>query len=283
MQTDLNATREPRRLALIDLDDTLLGPGKQISPPNRKAIDHLRMAGFEVVIASGRLHQNIVRFDEPIGGMGWVVSSQGAVVRHTRTNELLYEVALLEKEALEIYAAARSAELSIIVYHRDGVFIEQESEWTRLYGERAGWMPELVDLSKLAASGVQKVLLAQSKAAMASMRSGLESSFGKRFYLVETDSEITEVLSLRANKMFGAEAVARKLAVDRSNVVAFGDGYNDVELLSWAGFSVAMAHGRPEAQKAATRISPPGPPETAFARAVALMLKETGDRPVVQR
>ena len=40
------------------------------------------------------------------------------------------------------------------------------------------------------------------------------------------------------------------------DVVAFGDGNNDVELLAWAGLSVAMSHGRENARKAAKLISP---------------------------
>ena len=41
-----------------------------------------------------------------------------------------------------------------------------------------------------------------------------------------------------------------------------------VELLAWAGDSYAMAHGRDAAKRAAKHVSPAGPPETAFARAV---------------
>ena len=50
--------------------------------------------------------------------------------------------------------------------------------------------------------------------------------------------------------------------------LAFGDGNNDVELLRWAGCSFAMHHGRTSAREAARHVSPAGPPETAFARAV---------------
>ena len=44
----------PYRLAVFDMDDTLLGPDKKISVENRHALDRLRAAGVEVVIASGR-------------------------------------------------------------------------------------------------------------------------------------------------------------------------------------------------------------------------------------
>jgi hydroxymethylpyrimidine pyrophosphatase-like HAD family hydrolase len=43
-------------------------------------------------------------------------------------------------------------------------------------------------------------------------------------------------------------------------------------MLAWAGMGVAMRHGNPAAIAAAKLISPPGPPETAFARAIDVLL-----------
>jgi hydroxymethylpyrimidine pyrophosphatase-like HAD family hydrolase len=89
-----------------------------------------------------------------------------------------------------------------------------------------------------------------------------------KLYVVRTDDEILELAAPETNKAFGAQAVARMLGIDSKNVAAFGDGNNDVKLLSWAGLSVAMDHGRESARQAAKFVSPPGSPGTAFARAV---------------
>jgi hypothetical protein len=261
-----------RRLAIIDLDGTLLGPDKAISQENHAALQRLREAGFETVFASGRHHRNIVRFEAVIGAMSWVISTSGAVVRHAATNELLHELTLAEADALALYDVARQASLALIVYHRDGIYMEEESESTRVYAARAGWNPKCADLSKLAASGIQKVLLSESAAIMERVGPELERAFAERLYVVWTEEDLVEFLAPQANKAVGAEALAAKLGIDRSEIVAFGDGNNDVELLAWAGFSVAMAHGRPKAHEAATKVTPPGPPETAFSRAVDLVL-----------
>ncbi len=261
-----------RKLAVIDLDDTLLGPDKQISAANQGALIRLRQAGFETVIASGRHHENIRRYENVIGAMEWIISSGGAVVRHGERNEILHELTVPKNEALDVYAAAAAAGLSILVYHRDGVFCDKASEWTRFYSRAAGWTPEIADLSALAASGVQKVVLLHSAKRMESVRAEFVRSFGGKLYVVETQAEFLEFLSPHANKAFATKTLARKLAVDQSDVVAFGDGNNDIEMLSWSGFSVAMAHGRTEAHRAANRISPPGAPGTAFARAANLVL-----------
>ena len=277
-KTTLTATDEwakpsQSRLAAIDLDDTLLGQDKKVSLSNRKALERLRAAGYEIIVASGRHHRNIRFYEEQIGSLGWTISSQGAVVRHTGTDELLHEWAVSEADALALYDFGREAGCSLIVYHRDGVFAEAESEWTRLYAKRTGWQPQIENLARLAATGVQKVSFSQSAEKIAGIVPEVERVFDARLYLVVTDAETLEFLSPLANKGSAAHALSRKLGIVREDVVAFGDGNNDVELLSWAGSSVAMAHGRPAALRAARMISPSGPPETAFARGVDLVLR----------
>ncbi|HSI10612.1 MAG TPA: Cof-type HAD-IIB family hydrolase [Chthoniobacter sp.] len=263
-----------RRLAVIDLDATLFGPNKQVSPENRRALDRLREAGVEPIFASGRHHLNIVRFAPVTGPMSWVISTSGAVVRHAVTDEQLHELTLPEADALEVYEASRREKLAMIVYHRDGIFIDAECEATRVYAARASWKPQHGDLARLAASGLQKILLSEKPDILAKAGPALESAFASRLYVVWTEKDIVEFLSPHANKAVGVEALARKLGIDRENVWAFGDGNNDVEMLAWAGFSVAMAHGQPRAHRAARAVSPVGPPETAFARAVDLALAE---------
>ena len=60
-------------------------------------------------------------------------------------------------------------------------------------------------------------------------------------------------------------------------MIAFGDGNNDVPLLSWAGLGVAMPNGRPAAKAAAKRVAPVGDPETSLSRAVLELLRTLGD------
>lgn len=260
-----------RRLAVIDLDGTLLAPDKQISAENLRALERLREAGFETVVASGRHHRSIMRFERQIGPMGWVISSAGAVVRHAVTNELLHELTIPEVDAVAVHAAARRAGLVTLAYHRDGVFMEAtESAAVLAYAQRAGWRPEPADLVRLAASGIQKLLISEAPEILMKVGPALESAFTDRLYVVWTEKDIVEFLSPHANKAVGTEVLARKLGIEQGDVWSFGDGNNDVEMLAWAGFSVAMGHGQPRALQTAKAVTPPGPPETAFARGVEL-------------
>ena len=195
-------------------------------------------------------------------------------MRHAQTSAILHELVLTTAQFADVYRFGTEKDLAIIGYHADGSFAEAASEWTQRYAQNAGWQPSRVDLALLAQTGLQKLLLTHSPERIDEIQSEAEQRFGSEMYVVRTADEILEIAAPETNKLLGAQTVAKALGgIDSRNVAAFGDGNNDVEILSWAGLSVAMDHGRDSARKAAKLISPPGPPGSAFARAVRAVLQ----------
>jgi Cof subfamily protein (haloacid dehalogenase superfamily) len=262
----------PFRLAVFDMDDTLLGPDRQISAENISALQRLRSAGVEVIIASGRHHQNISEFEKTLGFKGWVISAGGAVVRHAETQELLYEVTVPQDLGLELFHRGRELAISLLGYHRTGIFCDQPSEWISLYTRRTHQVP-ITDIPELIDTGLQKLIWTTAAERIAELTPVLQREYEGRLYVVNTEHEMLEFLSPKANKALATQALATRLGIGQEQVVAFGDGNNDVPLLEWAGMSVAMAHGRESAKRAAKKISPSGPPETAVARSIDMLFE----------
>src|SRR4029079_1237380 len=98
----------------------------------------------------------------------------------------------------------------------------------------------------------------------------------ERFEVTVTDDFFIELTSRNATKAMGGAAVGRQYEVHPSQVLAFGDGNNDVSMLKWAGMGVAMSHARAAAKAAAKMIAPPGDPESSLARAITAVLRSTG-------
>lgn len=264
--------QSPRRVAFVDLDDTLLGPDKSISAANLEALHQLRSEGVLVAVASGRHHNNILSFDD-IGEQDWVLSSHGSVVRHERTGEVLLELTLAPEDVSRVCELGRANGFSLVAYHRDGAYIERPTAWTDLYARKSGWTPRIVDFRELPTEGFQKVIWTDEPERITQFAASVREEFAGRLNVMITDAELLEFIAPVANKAVGAQALITKLGINPQDTLAFGDGNNDVELLRWAGVSVAMNHGRPSARTAARFISPPGPREDAFARAVDLALK----------
>jgi hydroxymethylpyrimidine pyrophosphatase-like HAD family hydrolase len=146
-----------KRLAFIDLDGTLLGPDKPVSAANRAALGRLRAANVQIVIASGRHHRNIAAL-AGIGEPGWILSSQGAVVRNEQTGATLLELTMQSDRIKGICERARAGGMTVIAYHRDRAHIERTSPWTDFYARQTGWLPQQSDFRELAPDGFQKII-----------------------------------------------------------------------------------------------------------------------------
>jgi Cof subfamily protein (haloacid dehalogenase superfamily) len=268
----------PYRLAVFDMDDTLLGPDRTLSPENASALRRLRAAGVEVVIASGRHSSNIVDFEHEIGFSGWIISSGGAAVTHSETGEILCEMTVPQRLGMQLFERARAQKISVIAYHRTGIFCDAPSEWIDLYTRRTHQVA-IADIPALIGTGMQKLIWTTHRDRITQLFPELEQQYRDEVYMVITEHEMIDFLHPRANKALATQALAVKLGIAREEILAFGDGNNDVPLLEWAGMSVAMAHGRDSARRAAKKISPPGPAETAVSRSVEALFGESlGDR-----
>ena len=262
----------PYRLAVFDMDDTLLGPDRQLSGENASALQRLRAEGAEVVIASGRHASNITEFEHAFGFQGWIVSAGGAVVSHSETGEVLYEKTVPQDLGLELFRRGREQKISLIGYHRSGIFCDAPSEWVSLYTRRTHQLP-IANIPELIGTGLQKLIWTTHRDRISQFTPEMQREFQDRLYVVNTEHEMLEFLHPETNKALAAQALAAKLGIEREAVLAFGDGNNDVPLLRWAGMSIAMAHGRESAKSAAKRVSPEGPPGTAVARSLETLLK----------
>jgi hydroxymethylpyrimidine pyrophosphatase-like HAD family hydrolase len=89
---------------------------------------------------------------------------------------------------------------------------------------------------------------------------------------VRTHARFLEFMPANVSKGSALALLAARLGIDPAAAVVFGDGENDIPMFEWAGGSVAMPHGWPEAIRRARWVAPNGPTETAFARGVELAL-----------
>lgn len=259
----------PFRLTAVDMDDTLLGPEKAVSSANRAAVERLRETGSRVVLASGRRHENMVRYYDDLGLDDFAVSCQGARVEHVRTGEVLHLATVASAAANEVIAAGMSLGLAVVVWKAGGIFAPASSAWVEAYGTQTGGEPVIVDRDAVFADdAAEKIVWVGEETLIARENADAGARFGRGVAITEAHGWCLEFSHPNATKGDGLAAIARSSGIPREAVLAFGDGYNDVSMFRWAGLGVAMSHGRDVALQSAHRISSAGDPGEAFSRAV---------------
>src|ERR1700747_1655135 len=136
----------PYRLAAIDLDGTLLGPDKKISKENAAAVRRLNENGAKVIIASGRRHQNSIRFQRDLHLNGPIIACQGGLIRDGESGNVIEAHFLAQAVAKQIVEQGAKTGVRVIYYHLDHLYVaERNNEWIDLYESRVGEKTEALE------------------------------------------------------------------------------------------------------------------------------------------
>ncbi len=246
IQNDSRGTTAfPFRLAAIDLDGTLLGPDKTISPENIAAVDRL-------------------------------IACQGGLIRDGESGNVIEAHFLPQSVTRQIIGEAEKRDIQTIYYHLDHLYVgARNNKWVDLYEERVGERAEILpNLEQLDGRRALKIVWYGDPEILNQTRPEMSAHYGEKVDILSTERENLEFMPRGINKATALAKVAAELGVRPDQVLAFGDGENDVQMLAWAGMGIAMSHGSQAAINAAKRVSPKGPPETAFARAVDALFEE---------
>ncbi len=256
------------RLAAIDLDGTLLGPDSKISAENRSAVGQLAAAGLEVVLASGRHYRSMLPYARQLPEVKWIVSSQGAEVGRADRSQILARNFLRKSDVRVLMEAETTRGFSAVYYAADDVFTTTPPNADLAnYAALSGRTPVLASHSEIPQMPLQKILWLGESRMIAALRSD-ESLAAFGLQGVQTEERIYEFMPQETTKAEALGILAGHLGLTQENVVAFGDGENDIPMFEWAGLSFAMPHGWKNALAKATRVAPAGSPHTALARAV---------------
>ncbi|MGQ9698152.1 MAG: Cof-type HAD-IIB family hydrolase [Armatimonadota bacterium] len=247
-----------RQLIAVDLDDTLLRSDGTISPRNAAAVARLVAEGVVVVLASGRMHQDTAKYCRPLGIFGPVISYNGAMVRESDGSRTYRHVTVPADAASAIVRLAQCEGRHVNYYLDDVLYVREYTPWSDLYCTRTGSEATAVgDLTQFDGRRPTKLIIVDTPEETDRLLARFRGEFGRRLYITKSKPEYLEFMNRAASKAQGLRVLGRRLGIDRSQMAAIGDSYNDVSMLRYASLGIAMADGVPEAKAAADLIAPP--------------------------
>ena len=248
----------PYLLAAIDLDDTLLGPDHLISARNAAAVRALANRGVACVIASGRMHEATTRFGEQLGIDAPIISYNGAMVKRPKTGEVWQHLRAPAGPAAEIVRYCSEHRHHLNYYLNDHLYVAERGEWAEFYVRQTGSPMEVVgELRQFAGTEPTKMILINTPETTERLLAHFRRRFGEALYITKTNPQYLEFMNPAASKGTALQLVANRLRIPREQVIAFGDGDNDLPMIEWAGLGVAMGTAKPHVRSAADRIAPP--------------------------
>ncbi|MBM9458687.1 HAD family phosphatase [Nocardioides sp. zg-536] len=255
--------QRPPKLIALDIDGTLLrwveGLGmshEQVTPAVYDAVQRVLDSGAHVVLASGRAPHNMTVVADLLdlhghGDRVWIVASNGAVVLRYPPVEVVHEVTFDARPAVAAVLEQRPEALVAVEERGVGYLVSAPFP----EGELGGRMT-VTRVEDMVAEPVSRVIIRDPSAtaddfvALAS-RLGLHGTD----YIVGWTAWL-DLAPVGVSKASGLEYVAGQLGVDPAEVLAVGDGRNDIEMLQWAGRGVAMGQAVDEVKAVADAVAP---------------------------
>jgi hypothetical protein len=213
---------------------------------------------------------------------GPIISAQGAIAQDSHSGEVWFEIAIPVAEVAEVTRDGLAHGFAVQHYRPSGIHTDRRTKWTEYdQGRNAEPHRHVDDLLTSGADGavpadVAKIIWLGDPDAIDAATAPAHARYEPRLVVTRTDPPYLEFSAPNVTKATALAAVARELGVAQADTLAFGDGNNDAAMLAWAGLGVAMPHASPAALAAADRVGPDGDPETALARAVAMVLDDAG-------
>ena len=271
MMNNHSTNNFPYRLAAIDIDDTLVGPDKRISPENAAAVRRLIDAGCRVVLASGRRHDNMLPFHAQLHLDTPLVSCHGALAK-TPAGDILHHALIRSADAAAVVADGLALDLTVMHWStHNGIRAHARTPLVDRYATDCADPVPVSDLRQLAHEPAEKITWGARSETINSLLFEMRRRYRDKLTVLITDDWFLEFMHPHATKAAGVAAVAKSMNIESHEVLAFGDGNNDAPMLAWAGLGIAMPHARPSALRAANLTAPEGHPESALARAIAMV------------
>ncbi|WP_449419281.1 Cof-type HAD-IIB family hydrolase [Phormidium nigroviride] len=252
------------QLLAVDIDGTIAGESNEIRERVTQAIFAAQAQGIKVVVATGRMYRSALRFHQTVGSSLPLICYQGAWIQDPITGKILSHLPVTKEKTIALLdyfeqPALRSL-LSVHFYINDQLYVREITTATQIYAQRSEIQPIAVgDLRSVLDTEPTKILaLCDDPEAIANLLSNLRQIYTPaELYLTTSVATFFEAANPLVSKGAALRYLAEEvLGLQSANVMAIGDNFNDLEMLSYAGIGVAMGNAPDEVKAIAQWVAP---------------------------
>jgi Cof subfamily protein (haloacid dehalogenase superfamily) len=186
-----------------------------------------------------------------------VVCYQGAMVAEPQSGRRLRHVPIPLDLAREAIEAVHDEGFGLNCYVDDDLYVAELTPEAQRYAEFQHLELNAVgDLLDWLDEPPTKLVVIEDPEVLDGLEERLKARFDGRLYISKSLPYFLELASPEVTKATGLEFLAERVGFSRDRTVAFGDGENDVELIDWAGYGVAVANAHERVLAVADLVCP---------------------------
>ena len=247
------------KIVFSDIDGTVLTSSHHVLPSTTLAVKELLQKSIPFVLVSARMPQAIRTVTDEMNVNIPMISYGGALVLDDRQN-ILYDRKI---SAADTAAVIKEIKLfwqdSVVInyYAGDGWFVEdtenkavvREENITRVKARQA-------DFAQLLADGVlPNKLLCMTSPPICEMMEKMLGEMFPQLKIMRSSPILLEIMDKTVSKAEGIKIMLEHFGLKANQSIAFGDNYNDLDMLELAGVGVAMNNAPDDVKKTASAVT----------------------------
>lgn len=248
------------KLICSDIDGTLLDKNRELSQTTIQEIQ--RVSPIPFVLISSRMPKAMRHLQSKLGNTtAPLIAYNGALVLHNK--QVLYS-AFIDNSVLEaIIQLCEKTTIHLSLYQQDNWFVPAMDFWANRESENTKVAP-IIKLRKSVLShwkkegkGAHKIMCMGDESEIDDLYKALENSFSNEIMLYRSKPTYIEISHSSVSKKTAIEVLLKNCypTLSMKNIVAFGDNYNDIEMLKAVGLGVAVANSIEEVLQIADKIT----------------------------
>ncbi|WP_210466451.1 Cof-type HAD-IIB family hydrolase [Rufibacter roseolus] len=256
------------RAICSDIDGTLLNSDRELSQRTIDTIQRLDK-NLPFIMASARMPSAVRHLQEQLGILHhpMICFNGGYVLLYddsTQEPRVLDTVQIPASVCLEIAQLAQGTSINVSLYQNDDWHAPQDDQWTQREIKHTKVTPtisstqEVLQTWQAESTGAHKVMCMGAAEEIQTLWEALNPKFGEQLHIYRSNDRYLEIAPKTISKATALELLLKKhYDFGLESVMAFGDNYNDVEMLGAVGLGIAVGNARPEAKAAAKEVTAP--------------------------
>lgn len=245
---------------VLDLDGTLTNTKKEITPHTKEVLMKAQEMGVKIILASGRPTYGIAPLADQLELNkfgGYILAINGARITNWTTKEIIFDQILDPKFVPELYKAAMDNDFEILTYQGDAIAATDIDDEYVVHEAFINKMPLIhyPDFLNQVYYPINKCLIVGEPSRLAILDKELAKQMEGRMGIYRSCDFFLECVPLGIDKAASLSRLFEHMGISLDEVIACGDGNNDLTMIKAAGLGVAMANSTPEVLAAADYIT----------------------------
>lgn len=247
------------KLLVLDIDGTLNNSKKEITKKTKDALIKAQEHGLKIAIASGRPTIGIEKVAQELELSrfgGFVLAFNGGLITNCADNSTIYKKTIPLDDIKTIYDLSKEMNVNLLTYSNGKIVAEKSDIYleTECRINKALFMP-VNNLLEFIDHDVPKFLMLGNEDYLAKVEPIVKDKLSDRFTVFRSEPFFLEIMPKNIDKAFSLARLLEYLGLTKDEMIACGDGYNDVSMISFAGLGVAMENAQPAVKEVSDYIT----------------------------